>query len=339
MSSAGAKNRAGKAKAKEADAGDAEVVRVTKIIEEAAAKFPAQAAPYIKKAAPFMATAWKYFLVALPYICQAVTKAQEVVAQLPDKVMWMIVGFAVCFFGGVFPATIAAFEAAQLCGVKTAMHHFAELYEELEKVPDAKTDDGQRALDVSDIGSPDFIVKKTQLVLKTVDPARVNTAMVGLYTGWIGIVAALKIKFAKTVALGAVIGEMLYKPAAKLEPVLEAAIAEEYRQWIPVTVRWACKITAITVAWWVQRICSAFHSAIRGGIIFGEGLVYFLRERGVLKVGPENTYIDEMAGWGLAALGFLFQLYNGFHVPFPFYLVMWPVQIVEAVIVWSVSMS
>mmetsp|Transcript_52204 Transcript_52204/g.148816 ORF Transcript_52204/g.148816 Transcript_52204/m.148816 type:complete len:338 (-) Transcript_52204:172-1185(-) len=331
--------KAGKAKAKEEEVGDAEVLRVAKIIEEASAKFPVQVAPYVKKAAPVLATMWKYFLIALPFISQALTKVQEVVAQLPERVMWMIVGFVVCFFGGVFPATIAAFEAARLCGVRVAVVHIGELHEEWQKVRDAKTDDGKPVLDVSDIGSSDFVIRKSQMVLKNVDPEKVNHAMVGLYTGWVGIVAALKIKFAKTVTLGAVIGEMLYKPAAQLEPVLEAAMPEEYRRWVPVTVRWVCKATAITFAWWVQRVFSAFHSAIRGGVIFGEHLVYFLREKGVLKVGPENTYIDEVAGWAIAALGFLFQLYNGFHVPFPFSFVIWPIQIVEAVIVWSVSMA
>jgi hypothetical protein len=34
----------------------------------------------------------------------------------------------------------------------------------------------------------------------------------GLYTGWIGVVAVLKIQFAKTIALGSAIGDFIYPP-------------------------------------------------------------------------------------------------------------------------------
>lgn len=282
---------------------------------------------------------WIYFLVALPYIAKGIQTAQEIVSQLPERVCWMIVGFTVCFFGGVFPATIAAFEAARLCGVRQAFFFCKELFDEWKKVQEAKTEDGQNVLDMSKVGTPDFIVQRSKLVLKTVDPNKVNTSVVGLYTAWIGVLAALKIRFAKTVTLGAVIGEKLYEPAQKVEPILESFVSEEYKKWIPMGVQWVCKVMAITVAWWIERIFAALHSAVRGGTLFGRHLVHYLKEKEIIKATPEETFIDEYAGWALAALGLLFQLYNGFHVPFPLNLVLWPVQLVEAFIVWSVNMA
>mmetsp|Transcript_116779 Transcript_116779/g.376909 ORF Transcript_116779/g.376909 Transcript_116779/m.376909 type:complete len:338 (+) Transcript_116779:55-1068(+) len=328
-----------KGKAKVEDKSTAETKRITKAIEEASSRLPEKVAPYVKKAAPFLATAWIYFLAALPHIVKAVGAAQDFVATLPEGALWAILGFVVCFFGGVFPATIAAFEAARLCGVKEALLYCRELNQEWLKVKDAKTNDGESVLDLSQAGTPDFVAKRAQLVLKAVDPEKVNTSLVGLYTGWVGVIAALKIRFAKTVTLGAVIGEALYQPASKMEPALQAVVPEEYHRWIPVTVAWVCKAVAVTFAWWLERIFAALHSAVRGGALFGEHLVRFLREKGVLKVGPEETRIDELAGWAVAVLGFLFQLYNGFHVPFPLSLFLWPVQLVEAIIVWSVSMA
>merc|ERR1712107_35593 len=145
--------------------------------------------------------------------------------------------------------------------------------------------------------------------------------MTGLYTGWIGVLAILKIEFAKTVTLGNVIGEKLYTLASKMEPSLLAAVPEDYQKWVPTTLRWACKAVAIWVAWWIQRVISAFHSAIRGGLMCARGIVNFLHEQGTISFGDKDSQIDEYAGWALSGVGFLFQLWMGFATPFPFNLV------------------
>merc|ERR1719487_2264836 len=66
-------------------------------------------------AAPFLAQAVVFFFIALPYIVQGFQMAQKAYEALPDKILWGIIGFLMCFCGGVFPATIAAVEAWSLC--------------------------------------------------------------------------------------------------------------------------------------------------------------------------------------------------------------------------------
>lgn len=317
--------------------------RYTNLIVAAAEKAPEKVKPYLVKAAPVIAAAVVYIQVALPYIVFAIGKCSKFIAGLPEKVLYGSLGFAMCFCGGIFPATIAAAEAWNLCGGGEAIVAIQELYGEFLKLQDAskkdddKDEDGDGVRDVDQIQPKELLARKTMLALRTVDPERFNGAISGIYTGWIGVLAILKIQFAKTITLGEVIGEKLYEPASRLEPQIKAVVPEEYHKVVPMALRWTCKAIAISIAWWIQRVISAFHSAIRGGLMFGRYFVNYLHEKGVLKVSDEDTYMDEAIGWSIAALGFLFQLAMGFGVPFPLNILLLPVQFVETFIVWSVA--
>jgi len=254
------------------------------------------------------------------------------------------VGFIICFFGGIFPATIAAYEAWSLCGGKEAVASIKELYREACKVRDVSKEDDQKdednngVADVDEMSGQALLVHKVSLAVKVVDPKTFNSAIGQLWTGWVGVLAVLKIEFAKTVTLAEVIGEKLYLAVQKYaEPVLLGMAGEEYKQWVPVCLKWCCKAMVISIAWWVQRVVSAVHSAIRGGLMCGKGVVNFLHEKGYLKASDEHTYMDEAIGWMIAAAGLIFQWTMGFRAPFPLNILLLPVSIVEWIIIWSVS--
>jgi hypothetical protein len=64
------------------------------------------------------------------------------------------------------------------------------------------------------------------------------------------------------------IASYLNIPAKKfVEPAMKLVVPEDYHKWIPVTVGWACKSLGMSVAWFIQRVVSAFTSAIRGGLM------------------------------------------------------------------------
>jgi len=337
-----------KSKAKEAapeDKQQTDIKRFSEVFEELSKRAPAKVAPYVKQVAPYAAKAVVYFLLALPHLVQAAQTVQKFLSQLPEKVIFAAMGFAVCFFGGIFPATIAAVEAWNICGGKEAVSCIKMLYKEALKVSAAnekdeqKDDDGNGVADTKELKPKDLMVRKASLAAKTLDPDAVSRGMVGIYTGWIGVIAILKIKFAKTVTLGERIGEQVYRLACKAEPGIQEVVPEEYRKWVPMGMRWTCKLIAMTIAWWIERVISAFHSAIRGGHLFGKYLVEFLHEKGYLNFTPEQAYLDEVIGWALAVVGLLFQFSLGFSLSFPLNLFLWPLQLVESFIIWSVSMS
>merc|ERR1719199_634138 len=101
-----------------------------------------------------------------------------------------------------------------------------------------------------------LVAHKTLVALKSVDPERVNTAMVSLCKVWMGILAILKVKFARTVALGHAIGTKTYSIAVKYEPLIVKSVGDDYAKWVPLVVQYACKSIAISLAWWVQRVLS-----------------------------------------------------------------------------------
>jgi len=314
-----------------------------KLVEALATKVPEKAAPFVKQASPILGALIAAFLVALPHFVQAATLIHDYVERMPEKVFYATLGVLMCFFGGFFPATIAAFEAWQLCGGKEALAACKKLYGEFNKIKDASKKDDD--IDADQDGIPDvlqieakaLLQRKMKLAVGTVEPTTINEALTCIFTGWAGVMAVLKIKFAKTVTLGHMIGEQLYKIVHQAEPLVSTAVPDEYHTWIPVMTKWVCKAVAISIAWWIQRVISAFHSAIRGGIMCTRYLLEFAKEKGYVKWDTEGTHMDEMAGWVVAALGFLFQLSVGFSVPFPLSLFLWPVSMVEYFIVWSVS--
>lgn len=342
-----AKPKAEPAKAPESAASAAnksEAERYAKLIIGLSEKAPEKARPYIEKAAPIVGMAAVYIRIAIPHIVKFYGTVAEQVAKLPMGLIRALVGFCMCFFGGVFPGTIAAYEAWSLCGGKEAVASVKELYGEFEKVLEANKKDGEDdkdgdgKADIDSLDPKELVIHKTKLVLQTVDPSKVSKQLSLLYTGWIGVLATLKIKFAKTVTLGVAIGEKLYGPAEHyVQPIVVKLVEEEYQQWVPVVLKWICKAIAVSIAWWIQRVISAFHSCIKGGLIFGRELVHFMHEKGYVKFDIDDTYIDEGIGWGIAVIGLLTQFYFGFGVPFPLNIFFLPLNFVEAFIAWSVN--
>ena len=66
--------------------------------------------------------------------------------------------------------------------------------------------DGDGIPDVQQIDASSLATRKLRLFLNHVDPPSLSQAVVGLYQGIVGMLAVLKFKFAKSVALGLAIG-------------------------------------------------------------------------------------------------------------------------------------
>lgn len=94
-----------------------------------------------------------------------------------------------------------------------------------------------------------------------------------------------------------------------------------------------CKGIGMTIAWRVQTVISAVTSAMAGGLIISRALLQL-----VAKGKDHNdTMADEIASYGFTGAGFYFQYYVGFSPPFPLNLVLWPVEIAETYIRWSIT--
>jgi hypothetical protein len=317
--------------------------RYGKMVEAGSAKLPAKVSPYALKAAPIIGYIIAAIIVAIPLIIDGVQVARKWLRLVPETLRYGLLGFFLCFFGGVFPATIAAIEAWRQFGGDDALHNLETIGQQLSNLQEAdaadnlKDDDGDGIPDVDQIDAQTLTKRKASLALQTIDPVTVNNAISGLSMGWIAVLATLKIKFAKVATLGASLGDMLYTATSHtVEPMAKKAVPEEYHKWISVVFKNCCKAVAINAAWFLQRWISAFHSAIRGGLMFGRSIVKFLDEKGIWKVSHKDTYADEIIAYSVAAIGLLFQISRLFSLPFPLNILLLPFRIVEGFVVWSI---
>ena len=58
---------------------------------------------------------------------------------------------------------------------------------------------------------------------------------------------------------------------------------------------------------------------------------------GLVKEDHKDTYLHELMSYVFAGLGFYFQFMLGFNVPFPFSILLWPVQLAESYMRWSIT--
>jgi hypothetical protein len=100
----------------------------------------------------------------------------------------------------------------------------------------------------------------------------------------------------------------------------------------------------MSVAWYMQTVISAFTSALIGGLMMARAMIDVARRKGwhlggLMPKSHEDTKLDEVASYALAALGFYFQFENHFHTPFPLNILLLPAEIAEAWIRWSITKS
>ena len=69
---------------------------------------------------------------------------------------------------------------------------------------------------------------------------------------------------------------------------LKEVLDPKYHKWIIPVISYACKSIGISFAFFLQRIISAVHSAIRGGQIFTQGVLEYS-----LKVPALKKYLDK----------------------------------------------
>jgi hypothetical protein len=118
-----------------------------------------------------------------------------------------------------------------------------------------------------------------------VDPKRITEALSGLNSGALAIVATLKLEFAKSITLGNSISTMVFEGPAKtyVVPALEVTMPPDYKKWAAPLVQYSVKSAAISLAWFIQRVISAVHAALRGSKMCAENLLDYLTTMGFLS--------------------------------------------------------
>jgi len=286
-----------------------------------------------------------------PYIFLAITYLKSIWLTLqpyhPQEFAPALFGLVMAFFGGIYFTTFAAFEAYRVCGWKKSVECIKTLYNDCLIVYEAHLHDNE--LDEDDNGIPDVLeitpkelaMRKINLILTTVDPMQVAEAVQGISVGFAGVVASLRVEFAQTIMIGVTLGDILRKVVEPIAaPALDVVIPLKYKRWIPVIIIYGSKTFGVSLAWMVQRVISAFYSAIRGAEIFARGLTHYLERRGY-DTGPVegDSVLYGLLVFAIATAGFITQLLWRFSLPFPLNFFFFPLTVVEWLLMWFVGVK
>lgn len=290
--------------------------RLDNMITLASQAAPPSLAKFVQQAAPAIHVVAGVVNVLGPVYFALFRALAAVYSVLPVDLLYALMGLAMCFFGGTYCASIAAVEAFTLLGWSTTRAALEDIYDDLVSIKDAndadekKDDDGDGVADVLALPPAQLMQRKMRVAALAIkDPEKLSTAIGGLYAGWVAVQGTLRLQFAKTITLGVSIARMLDAPALRYGvPFLTTFVPRELHKWIPTMIRTASKVVAVAFAWYVQVIISAFQSALRGGLICSRAVLRWANARGLIDVEEDDTYLDEVAGYTLAALGFYTQV-------------------------------
>lgn len=181
----------------------------------------------------------------IPYLIKFNRLAHEYIMKLPENALNFLIGFVFCFFGGLYPVVFAAIQAAEHGGRTQAMKALQDIADEATKIieeskkDDEVDDDNDGKADVDQISSQEFVRRKTVLVLKKMNPEKINRAMESLYQVWLAVAAVLAIEFARAISLALAISEFVRRPVDKYcVPIVKKVIPDEYDKWVPVILGW-----------------------------------------------------------------------------------------------------
>jgi len=290
-----------------------------------------------------------FLSVALPIAIRLVQKYYAFYCKLSGDALHIILGCILCFFGGLYPTLFAALEAAKHGGIdilRRGLHDLADealVIIEANKKDDSIDDAGDGKPDVISLSNKELLLRKTKLILTKMNPEKVDNALGSMYKVWICVIATLTVKFARTVALSLTIADSLKKLIDRyITPSVTDLTPPEYKKWVPTVTGWIVKSLAMSVAWYIQTIISAFTSAVAGGLLISRTLLKISRKKGInpgniIPESDDDTSFEETLSYVIACIGFYFQFRMGFTLPFPFNILLWPVGFVEYYIRWSVT--
>jgi len=263
---------------------------------------------------------------------------------LPQDAILAQIGLVYCFAGGYYPTLFSSLQAARHCGLDIVISAIQDLSDEAVKVIEATAD-----IPRGDFNRQDLFLYQTNIVIKTVDPVKINQAAGALYTSWLGISAVLEKEYARVISLSLTMSYYLELGASWiLERPVKLVVPKEYHKWVPVVIGWTCKGVAMRIAWRIQRVLTASTSAIFGGVLFARATLRMLHRRGFKLFGwidetGRYSHLDEIIGFTVAGIGFYTQMQTqfannfSFEVPFPLSLVTWPFDWAEKWIQWSIT--
>ncbi|KAJ1629255.1 hypothetical protein T492DRAFT_1011988 [Pavlovales sp. CCMP2436] len=319
---------------------------------------PAGARDRLRAAAPCIGKCWMGCAIAGVYMAKGVVLVSSLLHAAPVKVLNLIYGVILCFFGGPFAVSFAAIECFRAMGWQELVAEATVLADAwrdsgVADAGDNQTDvDGNGEADVDQLSPKQLLARKVGVFFGSVtEPARVQKAVGLLLRAWYGALAVLVIKFARAVALALGVARMATPPLVwLLGGPLSRVLGPKHAQWGPVILQTVAQGVATILAWTLERGISAWYSGMHGGLLAARMAMELLADMGTSESapafvkaiaskvgGPDGTLADEAIGYALGVGGFICQLASGFTLTFPLSLLLFPLLTIEYGLTWQLT--
>eukprot|EP00941_MAST-03F_sp_MAST-3F-sp1_P002036 g2036.t1 len=282
------------------------------------------------------------FLASLrPVIAKVYGVVQDVRAQLApynvEQYFMLVVGLVMVFFGGFFSNLIAVYTVFQLIAWEDTKGAFSEMLNNakvaMEAVnKDEKVDANKDGVaDSKQMGDAEWANHKLLVIAKAVDPSSLQTAVGSIWSGFIAVYAALRLRFARAITFGCSIGRKIALPLkANLMPAMISEVQPEYRKWVPVFIDQSCHFLGVMLSFTLLRIINAFNSSVQGGHIVFYELAKIGRDQNIEVLtqifdGPHK----EILAWCLTGVGFAWQLSHRMSLPWWLSLPLFPLSLLD----------
>jgi len=321
--------------------------RIEKYVDGLGDKLPggAQTAQKVKPYAPYLAACFTCSYVFFKYLAIFFSLFYKAWEKMPKRLIKVIYGTLLCFFGGMFIATIAAAEAFFAGGWRKAYYSMLNIYDNARYVSyaleedDYKDDDGDGVADVDQISGNELVQRKTVLAMVTIKrPEELQEAVGNVWTAYLAVLATLRFQFARITAFAhAIAATTQFFWLKLLGPPLAYTLPKDTQHWVPVIIDFIVHFVALIFAWKLYGVVISVVSALRGGTMASTSFIDFTNERRWTDINQEETYIDEAAAFTIAALGVYFQLSHFLSLPFPLNVILFPVSVFEIFLQWQVT--
>ncbi|CAC9486092.1 protein of unknown function - conserved [Leishmania donovani] len=284
---------------------------------------------------------------ASPYIAKAASYASIATEQAArfklDELGPMLLGLALCFFGGSYTMLIAVVETVHLLCWEDLKHSFQVLYHNYERAAEQNRKDhcidadGECVTDAQEVCDTDLLSRKAALFLKSVDIEAAEAAGRTIGAAAMSVIAALRVKLARSLALGGSLASMAmaYIP---LEATLKDALPVEHKKWSGVIAKTAANVIAMTLASMMCGAIGMMHCCIRGAHMFVQHAVHIANGHGLLEadITLESPKAKALAAM-VASMGLLWQVTHTDANPFPINIFLLPFTVAEYVLFFVVN--
>lgn len=317
------------------------------------AKFWKQAEPHFARVRPYLQRILPLLLAASK---QAVSLSQKFLTPYYTddigRVMWNVI---LVFFGGQFALTIMAIQAFELTGsvvIENSLRQLREQYHEamarFHQDPDAKelfdsNNDGEITMDevtkavmASVNGETSTIRERSRklvsICMRCIDPNRLADAVSGFMMGSLAVIATLRSRLAKSVAMGTKIGQNI---SAFLRAQSEKGLYDKFpqhKEWVDVSLKTGAAVIGIIVSFTLTRVINAFTCALQGSESLVGILLDYAHRKGKLLYLRQGDAIVQAFTFALLFAGVMTQVKSRFSLPWYIKITLLPAVISETLL-------